>query len=290
LARRYVTVVLSGDGGDELFGGYETYLAQYKARQYSRLPAFLRKGLIEPAINYLRPTSLKKGVINKAKRFIEGLEQFEGLSHARWRIFANDNFRDKLFSGESLAQMKHSPNSHILNLFQRAGNRGDLNRSLYVDVKSYLVDNCLTKVDRMSMANSLETRVPFLDPELVTLAFQVPEKLKVTHKETKVILKKIASRHVPQECIFRPKEGFSIPIKNWLGTEFLPLMEELLNKRKLKEEGIFNETLIDRLKNEHLTGTANHSHTLWSLIVFQRWKNLWLETNVSSIPRTLTAN
>jgi asparagine synthase (glutamine-hydrolysing) len=277
LARKHVTVALSGDGGDELFGGYETYLAQYKARIFNRIPYFIRKGIIEQGINSLKPTAKKKGLINKAKRFVEGTAYNNQLSHARWRIFISEEMRNQLFSSDSLKKISTPPAQHILNLFEKAGERGDLNKSLYVDVKSYLCDNILTKVDRMSMAVSLEARVPYLDPDLVSLAFQIPEKFKVTSKETKIILKKLASRYVPKECVYRPKEGFSIPIKNWLVNEFRPLMEDLLNQSRIQKEGIFNGITVERLKQEHLKGTANHSHILWSMIVFQDWKRRWLE-------------
>ena len=168
--------------------------------------------------------------------------------------------RKNLFSETALKEMISPPSQHIEKLFKQAGNRGELNRSLYVDVKSYLCDNILTKVDRMSMAVSLEARVPYLDPDLVSLAFQVPEKFKVTSKDTKVILKKLASKYVPYECVYRPKEGFSIPIKNWLTNEFRPLMEDLLSQNKIKQDGIFNPVAVEQLKSEHLNGTANHSH------------------------------
>jgi asparagine synthase (glutamine-hydrolysing) len=152
-----------------------------------------------------------------------------------------------------------------------------LNRSLYVDLKSYLCDNCLVKVDRMSMAVSLEARVPYLDIELVDLVMRIPDALKISNGQSKVLLKRVASRYVPKDCVYRPKEGFSIPIKNWLGNQLRPLMEELLNSRKLDEEGVFRVSTIERLKTEHLTGLANHSHLLWSLMVFQAWCKRWLE-------------
>ena len=277
LARQYVTVSLSGDGGDELFGGYETYLADEKARQYQKIPAIFRKNLIEPLIKSLRPQPQKKGLVNKAKRFIEGLENPVDLSHARWRIFAGDTVRSQLFTAEANQELVTPSAAHIIDLFNKAGDRQPQNRSMYVDVKSYLSDDILVKVDRMSMAVSLESRVPYLDADLVELAFQIPERLKVTPGETKVLLKSVAARHVPAECVYRPKEGFSIPIKNWLCNEFRPLMEELLSDQAIRDQGIFQVKTIKRLKQEHLAGMANHSHILWSLIVFQSWYKRWLK-------------
>ena len=276
LARKHVTVSLSGDGGDELFGGYETYLANQKANQFQKIPSFLRKGMIEPVINSINPTAKKKGLINKSKRFVEGLQYENELSHARWRLFIGDAIKQNLFTKEAFGNIKINSADHIVKLFNKAGDRGELNRSLYVDVKSYLVDNILTKVDRMSMAVSLEARVPYLDPDVVDLAFQVPESMKTDSNTTKIILKKVAAKHVPSECIYRPKEGFSIPIKNWLNNEFKPLMNDLLDEKKIKSDGIFNPVLINNLKSEHSSGKANHSHILWALVVFHDWKNRWL--------------
>jgi asparagine synthase (glutamine-hydrolysing) len=276
-ARELVTVALSGDGGDELFGGYETYLAEGMARQYSHIPRLFRSKFIEPVIKSLKPRSAKKGLINKVKRFVEGLEYSSDLSHARWRIFVGESLRNQLFTEDALAELTRPAASHILNLFKRAGDREPLNRSLYVDLKSYLCDNCLVKVDRMSMAVSLEARVPYLDKEMVEFAFRVPDSLKVSNGDTKVLLKKVAARHLPGECIYRPKEGFSIPIKNWLGQELRPVMEAYLDSNKIKKEGLFLPATVERLKQEHLTGRANHSHILWSLIVFHAWRKRWLE-------------
>lgn len=278
LARRHVTVALSGDGGDELFGGYETYLANHMAARYAKIPGVVRKAMIEPIIHSIKPTAKKKGLVNKAKRFVEGLQYGDGLSHARWRLFLSAVHREQLFTKDAMAQFSCEPGAHIENLFNKSGNRGSLNRSLYVDVKSYLVDNILTKVDRMSMAVSLETRVPYLDPDMVALAFRVPESLKADAGNTKILLKKVAARHVPKECVYRPKEGFSIPIKHWLNAEFKPLMNDLLSENTIKADGIFNVEMINRLKREHGSGLANHSHLLWALIVFHDWKKRWLDS------------
>jgi asparagine synthase (glutamine-hydrolysing) len=277
-ARKYVTVALSGDGGDELFGGYETYLADLNARSYGYIPKFLRERLIGPIVQHIKPSPATKGLLNKAKRFIEGFEHPEDLSHARWRIFMGSQLKQELFTDDLLKELTTSTASHIRNLFHRAGDCQPINRNLYVDLKSYLCDNCLVKVDRMSMAVSLEVRVPHLDKELVELAFRIPAKFKLARSNTKVLLKKVASRHVPTDCIYRPKEGFSIPIKNWLGNQLYPLMEDLLNSKKIDSEGLFQPNTIERLKNEHLAGRANHSHILWSLMIFQAWRRRWLES------------
>jgi asparagine synthase (glutamine-hydrolysing) len=275
-ARKHVTVSLSGDGGDELFGGYETYVADQAAKIYSLLPSAVRCNIQKHLIGHLKPRPQKKGFINKVIRFTEGVSYPPELGHARWRLFLSDALRKTMFTTQALEKMDKQVEKHIADLFKRTGGLGDINRNLYVDVKSYLVDNCLVKMDRMSMAVSLEARVPLLDKELVELAFRVPDKLKVMRGRTKILLKKIASRYVPKECVYRPKEGFSIPIKNWLSKELLPLVNELLSTEKIRSQGIFRVDTVDKLKADHFQNRTNNSHILWSLIVFQAWCARWL--------------
>jgi len=278
LARRSVTVALGGDGGDELFAGYETYAAHAWARRtLDRAPAALRQRALAHLLDGVRPRPAKKGLINKGKRFLEGLAHDPALGHARWRLFLTDAQRTALFTLDARRAFTRPADAHIRALFARAGARDPLARGLYVDLKSYLCDDILTKVDRMSMAVSLEARVPYLDLDLVALAFQVPSNLKLRGNRTKAILKEVAARHVPAECVYRPKEGFSIPIKQWLKTSLRPLMEDLLSDARLRRRGLFDPACVGRLKRQHLAGTHNHSHTLWSLMVFEAWADQWLK-------------
>lgn len=274
LARRYVTVALSGDGGDELFGGYETYVAQQKARVWQRIPGFLRSG-VESIVGALPPGAAKKGLINKAKRFVEGSRLDAALGHARWRLFVEDAARARLFSTAAGRQLTTTTAEHILKLRGAALDQDDRDRMLYTDFRSYLVDNCLAKVDRMSMACSLEARVPLLDLEVVELAFRLPPALKVNGSETKIALKKVAARHVPRDCVYRAKEGFSIPMKHWLKGEFRQMMADYLAPARIQADGLFNADEVQRLQQEHLHNKSNHSHVLWSLLVFQHWKERW---------------
>ena len=275
LASQHVKVVLSGDGGDELFGGYETFLAEEKFRTWQRLPAWLRRGVIEPAIEALPPTSAKKGLVNKAKRFVEGARLDPAWGHTRWRVFCDEVMRSRLLTAEARRASVTPVGAHILALRDEARGRDPRDQALYVDFGSYLVDNCLTKVDRMSMACSIEARVPLLDREVVELAFRLPPALKYDGNHTKILLKRVAARYVPRECVYRAKEGFSIPIKNWLKDEFRGLVERYLAPERLRAEGLFEPAVVERLWQEHLGNRANHSHLLWALLVFEQWRDRW---------------
>ena len=274
-ARQHVKVALSGDGGDELFGGYETYVAQRLAGLWKWIPTPVRRGVVHPLVLALKPRPEKKGPVNMARRFVQGFEQDAALGHARWRLFAAADQLDRLFATDARNSFTTPVNEHIVRLAARAGKRSPLDTALYVDLKSYLSDNILVKVDRMSMACSLEARVPYLDHELVELAFRMPERFKVQGRKTKVLLKKVAARQVPRDCVYRAKQGFSIPIKNWLGNEFRPLVDDNLSPERIASDGLFAVDEVERLKKEHSNGRENHSHVLWSLLVFQDWRRRW---------------
>lgn len=275
LARDHVTVALSGDGGDELFGGYETYVAQEASRLWHRCPAFVRRAAVH-GLARSRPRPAKKGLCNSARRFAQGVTGDRRLEHARWRLFLSSELRRQLYTDEFRSDLPDDVGAHVLSLFEEADSLPPTGRRLYVDMRSYLVDNCLVKVDRMSMACSLEVRVPFLDRRVVELAFGLPDAMKVHGRVTKPLLKQVAMKHVPADCVMRPKEGFSIPMKHWLRGELRPLVEDLLSADRLRAEGRFRVPTVERLKREHFEGTENHSHLLWALLVFQDWRDRWV--------------
>lgn len=274
LAREHVTVALSGDGGDELFGGYETYVAQEVARLWRRCPRPIRAAA-SAALGALPPAAAKKGWRNKARRFVDGFERPAELEHARWRLFLSRELRRDLYAPEWLAALPPDPGEHVREEFRDAEGLPALGRRLYVDMRSYLADNCLVKVDRMSMAHSLEVRVPLLATPVVEAAFALPDREKLRHLATKPLLKRVAARYVPRECVYRPKEGFSIPMKHWLSGELRPRLEDLLSAERLRREGRFRVDAVERLKREHFEGRENHAHLLWALLVYQDWRDRW---------------
>jgi asparagine synthase (glutamine-hydrolysing) len=278
LARRNVTVVLSGDGGDELFAGYEWYLADKLARSYRRLPAAVRTRWLPWVVNRIPPSPRKKGLINKLKRFVEGAVLPEALRHFRWNIFLTDAAKQRLYSAELRRAAEPLDASARWTAYLQAAEAADpLGQEQFADIKTYLADDILVKVDRMSMANSLEARTPYLDYRVVEFAARLPSHLKLRGLQTKYLLKRCMATKLPRDILTRRKEGFSIPMKNWLRQELRPLLQEVLSPARLKQEGLFNSAYVETLKTEHLQGRANHSHQLWSLLIFEIWRDTYLK-------------
>lgn len=273
LARNHVTVVLSGDGGDEIFGGYDTYVAQSLDRYYRLLPRSLRQKLLPTVMGRLSPRAEKKGFVNKAKRFVEGGALASGLQHSRWMMFMTPEHKQRLYTSDL---NRHLSNGSVPDLveswFEVVDQLPGLTQQQYVDIHTYLPDDILTKVDRMTMAVSLEARVPLLDHRLVEFAWNLPERLKMHRMRTKILLRKAMADLLPEEVLFKPKEGFSVPIKHWLRGPLRPVMEDLLSEGEIRSAGLFREGCVRGWVKEHLGGHANHSHRLWALMVFQMWR------------------
>lgn len=277
LAREHVTVALSGDGGDELFGGYDSYVAQSAARFYNYLPTGLRQRVLPPLLDRLPPQPAKKGFINKAKRFVEGGSLPPALQHTRWMFFLNEADKNQLYQPALRERVNGHSASLLLSHFQQAASRESLAQQQYVDVKTYLADNILTKVDRMSMAVSLEARVPLLDHRIVEFALNLPSHLKLYRGRTKVILRQAMSGRLPPTVLNKPKQGFSIPLKHWLRSSLRPMMTDLLAPDCIRQRNYFYPQTIQRWVTEHLNGQVNHSHRLWALMLFELWQQQTLD-------------
>ncbi len=276
MARDYVTVILSGDGGDELFGGYETYVAQRMVAVLDCLPEKLRQRVCRSISGHLPVTDKKKGMANYLARFLEGATFPPALRHVRWMSFWNDEQKRALYRGDEADTLSKQSRACIMGIMESYRGKDPLNRLLYTDVRTYLTDNILPKVDRMSMATSLEVRVPILDHKMVEFAFSIPGRLKLRGlKGTKYIFKKAMVPYLPGEILRRPKQGFSIPIKNWLKGPMQVFMRDTLSERAVKETGIFRWETVEKLMGEHIRGVRNHSHRLWGLLMFQLWRDMF---------------
>jgi asparagine synthase (glutamine-hydrolysing) len=272
LTREHVTVALSGDGGDELFGGYDAYQAQELA---SRL-AWMGDTLLPAAAAVaaaLPPTEKKKGLVNKFKRFTLGATQApDDLGHYRWMVYLGSRAKKRLYRPGLIDALTGSDVYRpIRDALQRFGHDDLLNRQLYGDLSLYLADDILVKVDRMSMATSLETRAPFLDADVMELAFSMPGNLKIRNGERKWVLKRAMRGVLPERILRRAKEGFSIPMKNWLRRQLQPLMRSLLSPERVACRGLFEPAEVTRLIDAHVAGRENHAHTLFPLMVLERW-------------------
>jgi asparagine synthase (glutamine-hydrolysing) len=272
MAKHHVTVVLSGDGGDELFAGYETYVAQNLDRLYRLLPTRIRKDALPALMARISPRPAKKGLVNKAKRFVEGGALPPSLQHTRWMTFMSDNDKVALYQPEfRSASNGFTSMSVIENYFQKATQADWLAQQQYVDIKTYLADDILTKVDRMSMAASIEARVPLLDYRIVEFAMSLPPHLKLNRGQTKIILRRAMANRLPATVLNKPKQGFSIPLKHWLNGPLCPMMTDLLSVDTIRRRGYFQYPCISGWVSEHLAGRANHSHRLWALMVLELW-------------------
>jgi len=270
---KHVTVALSGDGGDELFAGYRSYLAEYWYTKYMMVPGLFREGLIGKIINALPDSRDSQGLeyIRRLKKFIKGTKgSFPERILALKEVFPKE-VRQKILLEVSNDKSFNDPAlkwvERLLNYY-----KGDsLNSILYSDLKDSLPGDMLTKVDWMSMKNSLEVRVPFLDHRLVELAFQMPGSLKLKNGKTKFILKETFKDILPPSIYRRPKAGFEVPISRWLKNELKFLLDQYLSENRIQTQGIFDHKIIKQLVGQHLSGKTDTSWMLWNLIVFQSW-------------------
>lgn len=278
MARKHVTVALTGDGGDEIFAGYDTYLAQRMATSFGGALRLLGRWPFADLAAALPPAARKKGAVNRLKRFAEGMSLPGDLGHFRWMIFFSEEGRRGLFADEFLDALGgERPYDAIRRHCSRVPGAGEVNRGLYVDLKTYLTDNCLVKVDRMSMACSLEVRVPLLDHKVLEFMATVPPELKLRGMTGKYLLRKAVAPLLPPRIARRGKEGFSIPMKNWLRDELNPMMRELLSERSVKERGYFRPAAVARLVREHLDGREDHAHRLWAMMLFEQWARIFVD-------------
>jgi asparagine synthase (glutamine-hydrolysing) len=273
LARRRVKVVLSGDGGDELFGGYDHYKADRLARWYSRLPQVLRRGLLHCLGDSDDAHPTKRGSLpRRLRRLEEALKLPSSLEHCRWMVRTTSSVLHR----DLMRQACENQGTDLwmepwAEAFRQSPYREGLTRQLHVDLRTFLAEDILVKTDRASMAASLEARVPFLDHELVEYAFRIPERWKLRLLRGKWILRRAFDRRIPVEALRRRKSGFSVPIATWLRGELRELASDLLATSRLQRQGFFDQVAVERILGEHLSGAADHARTLWALVMFQLW-------------------
>jgi asparagine synthase (glutamine-hydrolysing) len=279
-ARKSVKVVLSGEGGDELFGGYRRYSAERFSKYYQKLPIFLRDGFIRKLVNSIpRSRRLKKAITSMS------VEEPD-VRYASWLVVFSDEMKRELFTAEINEVISNFDSFEVYRKYYNRRQppapfiKGDgelIDRLLYTDQKTWLVDTYLEKTDKASMAVGLEARVPFLDHELVEFAATIPSKYKIKGFTKKYILKKAMRGLLPESVIKKPKHGFSVPTDPWFRGKLKEYVFEVLFDSQTRKRGYFNYPYIEKLYREHLDGKEVYDFHLWLLLNFELWHRTFMD-------------
>ena len=270
LAARDVKVVLSGEGGDEAFGGYEVYLADRLAPLVGRaLPRPVRAGLVEPLVGLLPSSSRRASLDYRAKRFLRDLDLPPLDRHAGFKLVLTEDVKAELVRPPYRSAV--DPLADLRRHYGDAAGVGPLARLQHVDAMTYLSDDLLTKTDRASMAHSLEARVPFVDDRVLDFAGTLPDGVQVRGLQKKWLLRRAVRPLLPRQVVDGRKRGFSIPAARWLRHDARELVIDHLSAEPVRRQGVFEPAVVERLVREHLDGRVDHSRPLWGLLVFSLW-------------------
>jgi len=269
--RKYVTVALGGDGGDELFAGYPTFQAEKLARIYRLLPSFVRRGIIEAAVGRLPVSDKNISFDFKARQFIKGAGISDESRHLVWM--------GSFSPGEQQNLLADKPPLNIFDDVAKYAKAASYlspgNRLLYIYKKLYLNEDILVKVDRASMGCSLEVRAPFLDKHVVEYVSRLPYKMKLNGFTMKYLLKRAVRDLLPAGIADRPKKGFGIPVAKWVKGPLKEMAQDLLHPTKIRREGYFRAEEVQRLMDDHLMSRADNNKKLWTLLTFELWHDKW---------------
>ena len=277
-ARSHVKVALSGDGGDELFGGYRRYSAERFWRQYQNLPSPIRSLAVKCASKFGRARRVNRIVrtltlADEARRYAGWLEIF---SRDRLSELLDDSYQGELDRFESSTVYR--------DLFVRCRDAGDIQRVCYADCQTWLPDTYLEKVDKASMAVSLEVRVPLLDLEVVRFAARVPDQLRIRGVTTKYLLRRVADRLLPKAIVQKPKHGLSVPVDAWIRGKLKHYMLDILLDRRALNRDIFRPGAVAALFNRHVLGLENCEGQIWALLMLELWMRQVMDTSASEVP------
>lgn len=272
LARQSVTVALSGDGADEIFVGYPTYHANRYLAWYQNFPSFLRKGIGEPLAKLLPSSTSKLSFEYKVKKFMEGAQFGRAKAHFWWRTIFTDDEKKRLLAGLGWAHLNGSDSYSIYHRhYEDSLELEFTNQCLYADLRVWLAGNNLHKVDSMSMAHSLEVRVPYLDQKLVEFLMTVPSRMKFKNYKTKYLLKKIMRGLLPEEVIRRKKAGWHLPFASWFRYPLKDFLTKKFQDGSKSFYEVFDKNSVQTILSEHFQGKKNHSFKIWGLLVLHEW-------------------
>ena len=271
LARKHVTITLAGEGADELFGGYDRYIASKIDRYYRLFPGYFR-GKFKCLVDFLPPQSRRNGFVNSLRKFVDGASLDVRWHHVRWQVVPRVSEDRQLFSSDFLKGIKNvDVFEPITKYYDVCDSKSDMVREQYVDINSYLVDNILVKSDRTSMANSLELRVPFLDHNIVEFSAKVPPNMRMANFTKKYVLRKAVVDLLPREIVYRKKQGLMTPIDSWMTNELQSYIVDVLTDAEIYRRGIIRKDYVDMLLKQHLGGRCNNGTRLWTLLNLELW-------------------
>ena len=282
LTRDFVTVALTGDGGDESFAGYERYVADKLADYYRRVPAFIREGIIRRAVDRLPHSTNRRNFLRRLKRFVRGISEPPERRYVRWICFFDNEMKGDLYT-PAFNDLNREIDSVDLTVkwYEQADAEQFLDRTLFVDVMSYLPEDLLVKVDIASMAHSLEARAPFLDHKLMEFAASLPADLKLRGMETKYLLKHTLSDIVPQEILQRRKMGFGVPLDVWFRNDLKEMAYDVLLDQKSIERGYFRKEYVLKMLDDHVSKQYDHSYRIWALLFLELWHRMFIDGTLS---------
>ena len=279
MARRKVTVALSGLGGDEAFCGYERYLGFALGQSYGRLPRALRSSVVAPLVDWLPEPSGGGSRVNHLKRFTRSMAEDEGRRYLGYVMKIGPQYRDRLLQGAA-APAADAAAARFVRHYHTAKAEEPLDRVFYCDVKTYLPDDILALTDRLSMCHSLEIRVPFLDHVLFEFTATIPAEMKLKWFRKKYLLKKALRSRLPQAVLTHRKQGFVGPMPRWLRGDLKQYALDVLAPGRLATHGILNAETVSRVLHDHFEGRETNDTLIWALIVFQTWFDLYIEKSV----------
>jgi asparagine synthase (glutamine-hydrolysing) len=271
-AREHVTVCLSGEGADESYAGYDRFKAAKIAAWFNFIPPPLRRQVIGRIVAMLPDQPQKKGAINMLKRFVEGANLPAEGNHLRWQYFSNEKQTKSLFLRNFLGDITPDPFRLVRKYAEKCRDADTINRQIYLDMRYMMTDSVLMKVDKMSMASSLEVRVPLLDHVLVEFLASLPGEWKLKGMMTKYIFRSALEELLPKEIVYRGKQGYSLPVKHLLRGDMKQYMVSLLNESPLIREKM-QLPYVNQLIEEHCALKHNHNHVLWALMNLSIWHN-----------------
>ncbi len=280
VAREFVKVVLGGDGGDENFAGYDRFAGNQIVDYYCLIPEWFRKIVMKKIVSRIPETFGYKSLAQKASWINEmslhshGERYGQSLSFLRFTQEA----KEELFTPSVKSQIEdYNSLSKILSYFDSNDVDHLVDKMLYTDLMTRMPDHLLVIVDRMAMAHSLETRSPLIDYKVVEYAASIPAELKLKGKNLKYILKKVASRYLPRDLIYRRKQGFGFPLGIWMRSELKSFIINLFSRSRFVDHGIFQKGYVDNLVGEHISGKFNHEYRIWILLNLEIWYRLYFE-------------